>query len=133
VLPRSSALTSPRPYPPGPVSTERAHAPDHRDHIIRLYRTYAADLDRVREKQRKLLAPPTSLKAQLDDPEAEITYLLLREDRPETVVEIGAFHGWSTTWILQALRDNGTGHLYSYRHGSRPSFPSRLDTFLPSL
>ncbi|WP_128435033.1 class I SAM-dependent methyltransferase [Streptomyces cyaneus] len=84
------------------------------DHIIRLYRAYAGDLDRAREKQRKLLAPPTSLKAQLDDIEAEITYLLLRETRPETVVEIGTFHGWSTTWILQALRDNGTGHLYSY-------------------
>jgi predicted O-methyltransferase YrrM len=84
------------------------------DHVIQLYRTYATDLDRVREIQRKRLAPPTSMKAQLDDIEAEITYLLLREARPETVVEIGTFHGWSTTWILQALRDNGTGHLYSY-------------------
>ncbi|KUN53985.1 methyltransferase [Streptomyces canus] len=84
------------------------------DHIIRLYRTYAHDLDQVREKQRELLAPPTSLKAQLDDIEAEITYLLLRETRPETVVEIGTFHGWSTTWILQAVKDNGSGHLYSY-------------------
>ncbi|KOU56667.1 methyltransferase [Streptomyces sp. MMG1533] len=84
------------------------------DHISSLYRTYADDLDRVREKQRKLLAPPTSMKAQLDDIEAEITYLLLRDTRPETVVEIGTFHGWSTIWILHALRDNGTGHLYSY-------------------
>lgn len=84
------------------------------DHINGLYRAYAEDLDRVREKQRRLLAPPTSMKAQLDDIEAEITYLLLRESRPGTVVEIGTFHGWSTTWILQALRDNGTGHLYSY-------------------
>ncbi|WP_128433911.1 class I SAM-dependent methyltransferase [Streptomyces cyaneus] len=84
------------------------------DHISDLYRTYADDLDRVREKQRRLLAPPKPMKAQLDDIEAEITYLLLRESRPETVVEIGTFHGWSTTWILQALRDNGTGHLHSY-------------------
>ncbi|NEB05091.1 class I SAM-dependent methyltransferase [Streptomyces sp. SID13726] len=84
------------------------------DHVVQLYRSYATDLDRVREKQRALLAPPLSMKAQLDDLEAEITYLLLREARPETVVEIGTFHGWSTTWILQALKDNGTGHLYSY-------------------
>ncbi|WP_079158573.1 class I SAM-dependent methyltransferase [Streptomyces caniscabiei] len=84
------------------------------DHIGDLYRTFAEDLDRARERQRTLLAPPTSMKAQLDDIEAEITYLLLREARPETVVEIGTFHGWSTTWILRALRDNGTGHLYSY-------------------
>ncbi|MFE0251384.1 class I SAM-dependent methyltransferase [Streptomyces sp. NPDC059010] len=84
------------------------------DHVTGLYRTYGDDLDRVREKQRRLLAPPQSMQAQLDDIEAEITYLLLRESRPETVVEIGTFHGWSTTWILQALRDNGTGHLHSY-------------------
>ncbi len=84
------------------------------DHISGLYRTYAKDLDRARERQRALLAPPTSMKAQLDDIEAEITYLLLREARPETVVEIGTFHGWSTTWILRALHDNGTGHLHSY-------------------
>ena len=55
------------------------------DHIVRLYRAYAHDLDRVREEQRKLLAPPTSLKAQLDVLEAEITWLLLPGTRPETV------------------------------------------------
>ncbi|MGW0827729.1 class I SAM-dependent methyltransferase [Streptomyces sp. NPDC002845] len=90
------------------------HQPLDFRHISLLYRTYARDLDRAREMQRELLAPPVSMKAQLDDIEAEITYLLLREARPETVVEIGTFHGWSTTWILRALRDNGTGHLYSY-------------------
>ncbi|MER5217120.1 class I SAM-dependent methyltransferase [Streptomyces sp. NPDC002838] len=90
------------------------HQPIDLDHIRHLYRTYTDDLDRAREQQRALLAPPTSMKAQLDDIEAEITYLLLREARPQTVVEIGTFHGWSTTWILRALRDNKTGHLYSY-------------------
>ncbi|MER7901094.1 class I SAM-dependent methyltransferase [Streptomyces sp. NPDC096046] len=90
------------------------HQPIDVDHVIRLYRTYADDLARARERQRALLAPPHSMKAQLDDIEAEITYLLLREALPETVVEIGTFHGWSTTWILRALSDNGTGHLYSY-------------------
>ncbi|MCX4706925.1 class I SAM-dependent methyltransferase [Streptomyces sp. NBC_01373] len=90
------------------------HQPIDLDHIRNLYGTYAEDLDRAREQQRALLAPPVSMKAQLDDIEAEITYLLLREARPETVVEIGTYHGWSTTWILRALRDNGTGHLYSY-------------------
>ncbi|NUP20278.1 MAG: class I SAM-dependent methyltransferase [Streptomyces sp.] len=99
--------TSPRDAPSEPQRIDL-------DHITGLYRTYGDDLDRVREKQRRLLAPPQSMKAQLDDIEAEITYLLLRESRPETVVEIGTFHGWSTTWILQALRDNGTGHLHSY-------------------
>ncbi|MEP7000606.1 MAG: class I SAM-dependent methyltransferase [bacterium] len=50
----------------------------------------------------------------LDDIEAEITYLLLREQRPARVIEIGASGGWSTSWILHALRDNGTGSLHSY-------------------
>ncbi len=54
------------------------------------------------------------LKPQLDDIESEITYLLLRDYRPEAVVEIAPDRGWSTTWMLHALRDNGTGHLYSY-------------------
>lgn len=77
-----------------------------------LYRKYADDLAAVREEQRRRLP---GIRAQLDDIEAELTYLRLRELRPETVVEIGAFHGWSTTWLLSALRDNNnSGRLYSY-------------------
>ena len=29
-------------------------------------------------------------------------------------MELGTFQGWSTTWILRALRDNGLGHLHSF-------------------
>ncbi|WP_338784435.1 hypothetical protein [Streptomyces sp. DG1A-41] len=71
------------------------------DHIIRLWCAYDRRPRRARGKQRKLLAPPTSLKAQPDDIGAEITYLFLSETRPETVVEIGTFHGCSTAWILR--------------------------------
>ena len=46
--------------------------------------------------------------------EAELTYLLLRHHRPATVMELGTFHGWSTNWLLRALRDNGHGHLHSF-------------------
>lgn len=59
-----------------------------------------------------LAVPP--LAPQLDDIEAETTYLLIREERPETVVEISPCGGWSTSWILNALRDNKHGQLYSY-------------------
>ncbi|WP_329413088.1 class I SAM-dependent methyltransferase [Streptomyces sp. NBC_00704] len=80
-----------------------------------LYVKYQDDLRAVRDAQREFLRQRgKSMKAQLDDYEAEITYLLLREHRPETVVEIGTFYGWSTMWILSALRDNGMGHLYSF-------------------
>ena len=51
---------------------------------------------------------------QLDDVEAELTYLRIRALRPQAVVELGAFRGWSTTWILRALRDNGSGSLTSF-------------------
>lgn len=80
-----------------------------------LYRKYTSDLVSVVEQQRAFLAANTAtVTPQLDDLEAEITYLLLREYRPEHVVEIGTFYGWSTTWLLSALRDNGTGHLHSF-------------------
>ncbi|HEX9611803.1 MAG TPA: hypothetical protein VF978_07920 [Gemmatimonadales bacterium] len=49
------------------------------------------------------------LKPQLDDIEAEITYLLVRELTRPTVVEIAPDRGWSTTWLLAALRDNAGG------------------------
>ena len=82
------------------------------DFVAKLYERHADALRLVRTEQRALLAD--GLKAQLDDIEAELTYLLLREYRPETVAEIGCLHGWSTSWILRALRDNGHGHLYSF-------------------
>lgn len=84
------------------------------DGVCRLYRKHGAALAQVREEQLKLRTDNPSMKTQLDDIEAEITYLLLRGRCPETVVEIGTFHGWSTTWILRALRDNGQGELHSF-------------------
>ncbi|WP_046470563.1 class I SAM-dependent methyltransferase [Allosalinactinospora lopnorensis] len=83
--------------------------------VIELYQKYRDPLARVRDDQREFCrANQATMTPQLDDLEAEITYLLLREYRPATVVEIGTFHGWSTTWLLSALRDNGTGSLYSF-------------------
>jgi len=49
-----------------------------------------------------------------DDIEAEITYLLIRAFRPKTLVKISPLGGWSTSWILNAIRDNNYGTLYSY-------------------
>jgi Methyltransferase domain len=49
-----------------------------------------------------------------DDIEAEITYLLVRHFRPAVVLEVAPYYGWSTTWLLHALRDNGAGLLHSY-------------------
>src|SRR5262245_54360322 len=83
------------------------------DALEDLYHRYAPDLRLARESQRELLAQ-RAMRPKLDDIEAELTYLLLRESRPSAVVEIGSFHGWSTTWILRALRDNGHGQLSTF-------------------
>lgn len=83
--------------------------------IGELYEKYRDDLAVAREEQRVVHAGLAGgRKAQLDDLEAEITYLLLRAYRPASVLELGTFHGWSTTWLLRALRDNGAGRLYSF-------------------
>ncbi|ARF54287.1 class I SAM-dependent methyltransferase [Streptomyces gilvosporeus] len=85
------------------------------EQVASLYQKYQDDLRAVRDSQRQFLRDRgKTMKAQLDDYEAEMTYLLLRDLRPEVVVEIGTFYGWSTMWILSALRDNGIGHLYSF-------------------
>ncbi|MEV6597100.1 class I SAM-dependent methyltransferase [Actinoplanes sp. NPDC051346] len=85
------------------------------DFISSLYSKYSKDLAAVRDAQRSFLQERgKSMKPQLDDLEAEITYLLVREARPANVVEIGTFYGWSTTWLLSALRDNGVGQLHSF-------------------
>jgi predicted O-methyltransferase YrrM len=103
----------------------------HVESVLSLYEKYRDDLKKVREEQQKRymqigLSRRIGLKLglykrrqnlfrpQLDDIEAEITYLRLRESKPGTVVEISPCKGWSTTWILCALRDNGHGRLYSY-------------------
>ncbi|MFC7326971.1 class I SAM-dependent methyltransferase [Marinactinospora rubrisoli] len=83
------------------------------DYIVGLYLEYADALRAVRARQRELHRNSRDLRARLDDIEAEVTYLLLRAGRPRCVVEAGCLHGWSTTWILQALRDNGHGRLVS--------------------
>lgn len=83
-------------------------------HIRFLYRQFQDDLRIVRKEQRELRHTNPGMRTQLDDLEAEITYLLMRQERPATVVEIGSLHGWSTTWILRALRDNGTGALFTH-------------------
>ena len=84
-------------------------------YVSALYREYAGDLAAVGKQQRSYAeAMGSRMTPQLDDLEAEITYLLLRATQPAVVMELGTFHGWSTSWILSALRDNGTGRLHSF-------------------
>jgi predicted O-methyltransferase YrrM len=85
------------------------------EYVSGLYREFAGELAAVGKQQRAYAeAMGSRMTPQLDDLEAEITYLLLRATRPEVVMELGTFHGWSTSWILSALRDNGAGRLHSF-------------------
>jgi predicted O-methyltransferase YrrM len=84
------------------------------DEAVALYRAHADDLRAAIMQQRAFLAARPDVVPQLDDVEAELTYLAVRGGKPAAVMELGTFHGWSTTWLLSALRDNGTGRLHSF-------------------
>jgi hypothetical protein len=43
----------------------------------------------------------------------ELLYCIVRETRPSVVVETGVSAGISSAYILQAMEDNGHGHLFS--------------------
>ncbi|WP_344504658.1 class I SAM-dependent methyltransferase [Dactylosporangium maewongense] len=83
------------------------------DTLVSWYRTYADDLRAARDAQRELLAQ-RPMRPRLDDLEAEISYLTIRALRPRAVLEIGSARGWSTTWLLRALGDNGVGELHTF-------------------
>jgi predicted O-methyltransferase YrrM len=115
--------------PSHPAGTPARPVPFDLTDVATLYRTYADDLAAAQGAQRDLLAPGgPRLRPKLDDIEAELTYLLVRHHRPARVTEIGTFHGWSTTWLLRALRDNGAGELHSYDivDHARRSVPAAL-------
>ncbi len=84
--------------------------------VLALYKKYKNDLCSISECQKKFYVDGKQfgLNPQLCDLEAEITYLRIREFRPKNVVEISPASGWSTSWILHALKDNGAGTLHSF-------------------
>ena len=90
--------------------------PSELEDLLALYDKYAGDLKSVREAQKKFYSEGKQwgLRPQLGDMEAEITYLRVREEKPANVVEFSPASGWSTSWILHALKDNGSGMLHSF-------------------
>ena len=53
----------------------------------------------------------------------ETIYSLVRAMRPSVIVETGVCYGASSAYILEALRDNGHGVLYSIDLGNAPDEP----------
>jgi predicted O-methyltransferase YrrM len=86
---------------------------DNSKYIAGLYDKYAVDLIRVRKEQvntyNNIVGYPM-----FDDVEAELLYMLVRERKPDRVVELGSCTFWSTTWLMWGLHDNAHGHLFTY-------------------
>lgn len=95
------------------IALARNRVKDRSRYICGLYRKYADDLLRVRAEQKEFYQKVMAW-AQFDDVEAELLYLSVRAMKPRSVVEIGAGVCWSTSWLLQGLRDNNAGQLTSY-------------------
>lgn len=83
---------------------------ENEEEAVHLYRAYAEGLRVAREAIREDLWQYH--RKGLDDIEGELTYLLVRERRPEVVVEIGER---ASAWIDLALHDNGMGELRNCR------------------
>jgi hypothetical protein len=107
------------------------------DRITRLTGATAADLQRFRRELRADGLPETLLErgagaafAQ-ELPQGALLYLLVRAQRPRTVVETGVGPGYSTAWILGALDDNREGELTSLGPGTPAGrFPGVHDVAL---
>jgi predicted O-methyltransferase YrrM len=65
--------------------------------------------------------------------ECETIYSLVRAMRPGVVVETGVCYGVSSAYILEALRDNGYGVLYSIDLGNTPDEPPNDFFVRPAL
>lgn len=79
--------------------------------IIKLYDEFGKDL--LATKPQLATLYKTLSNPMFDDVELEVLYMLIRKHRPISVVEVSAGCGWSTSWILSALRDNHVGRLVS--------------------
>jgi predicted O-methyltransferase YrrM len=61
------------------------------------------------------------------DPACRLLYYVTRALRPRVVVETGVFDGFSTAFILKALRDNRRGDLYSIDLPARAAVAASTD------
>ncbi len=85
-------------------------------YVRSLYRDYGEELEVFCKKmvlhRQSLIEEGYS--CDFSDRESELLYLLIRDLKPEVVVEISPCHGYSTNYILAALTANQKGELHSY-------------------
>jgi len=99
-------------------------------YIAGLYEVHGKDLVAILNEQRALHDELTSrgIWCMFDDIEAELLYLFIREMGSGMALEISSGPGWSTSWMLQALRSMEAGGLVSFdKHCHTPDFvPAEL-------
>lgn len=101
------------------------------DEILDLYKKHARDLKKVRHRIAKLKKlKGNAFNPYMDDVESEIVYLLFKKNKPKNVVEISPCDGWSTSWILNGLKDNDCGNLVSFDiiDNSLQNIPDKLSS-----
>jgi len=97
---------------------DKGHSVILAEHYTKLIGRYAEELKlEFKESERfsKITKESTHVcKGQIGRVEASMLYIMIRENKPQHVVEIGALCGSSTRWILAALRKNGFGKLTTF-------------------
>lgn len=84
------------------------------DHLAGLFVRYGHELPAVRSQIRAVAKRGVMARTELDDFEAELLYLWVRDHRPKVVFEISPASGYSSLWIVHALRRNGAGHCHAF-------------------
>lgn len=81
-------------------------------HRSRRYDKWGADLERVRARVRSFCL--AKAKCYSEEVELELAYLRIRATRPRVVYEISPYYGYSSLWLLSAVKDNGEGRVISF-------------------
>jgi len=76
------------------------------------YRQYGADLDKVRLRVHAMCVETNQCHS--EELELELSYLRIRHHQPKVIYEISPFHGYSSLFLLSAVKDNGFGRVISF-------------------
>jgi predicted O-methyltransferase YrrM len=77
----------------------------------------------------KDLRCPNNGSIMLNDVEALLTYSILREVNASRVIEFSPHTGWSSSWIIEALKKNGNNGAMLYSYDLYPCATPYLDSF----
>jgi len=88
--------------------------------------SHSAELDHIEELE-ALLWKKDIPSNRLGRKKAEVLYSIVRQLKPQVVVETGVATGYSSSMILMALEDNKMGHLCSVDYPNYQSIAKKID------